>query len=742
MLIRTELVKDSMARAERSPVHPADAAKALAAETKRKATGEQRRRRLAVLTAQTGNVDTARTLLERQIGGNDLVGINYLELGTLCARSVCRIRLRNSGGATVGFGTGFLVAPGVLMTNHHVISTADDARFAQAEFDYELDARGNDKPVARFAILATPAPIPLKELDFCLVAVAPRETDGGRTLSEFGWLPLNGVPGKAVVGEYLTIIQHPGSERKQVCVRENKLVKFDEGGNTLWYQTDTVAGSSGSPVFNQIWQVVALHHSGIPKTDGAGHWLTVDGKRWDQSMDETRVAWTANEGIRISRILEYLRSSQAEHPLAKAVFDHANTPTVTPLGPEFTRQAPSSEFKDGQLRLTIPVQVALSLGGLALPGLPSLTGAGGPTLPGGPPNIAMPAPISGPPLAIEAVVVDQSDYPDRPGYDPDFLGRGKLRVPLPVVAANQVLAIPGQRNELRYWNYTVVMHKSRRLAIFSAVNVNARKRPPGAGRDGDRWYTDTRIDASAQLGVDFYGGQREFEADRTANPFDRGHLTRRLDAQWGDADDAQRNGNDSFHWTNCSPQHWQFNQGSKRWLGLEDYVVQGFAGKRGRACIINGPVFDAPLSKKDGDGNIVPVPNGKRHLDPTFGSVAIPKMFFKVVACARPEDELAVAAFVMSQEDLLARTERVHGMPDLEEEEALTEAEARVYQVPLKVVQKLTGLDFGPLAAADTTDAQEAMAVPRRIEGLGEIRLEVPRGAKRTTARARPDLRP
>jgi V8-like Glu-specific endopeptidase len=30
------------------------------------------------------------------------------------------------------------------------------------------------------------------------------------------------------------------------------------------YTTDTLPGSSGSPVFNDNWEVVALHHAGGP----------------------------------------------------------------------------------------------------------------------------------------------------------------------------------------------------------------------------------------------------------------------------------------------------------------------------------------------------------------------------------------------------------------------------------------------------------------------------------------------
>jgi endonuclease G len=743
MLIHSSIVNGSIARARRSRVEAASERAGCDGEPRRRLTPEQQQMRHAALVAQSGSDERAGTLLERLIGGNDLVGINYLELGVACARSVCRVHLRDASGSTVGFGTGFLVAPGVLMTNHHVIASADEARNAQAEFDYELDVRGEDKPVARFALLAEPAPIALQELDFCLVAVAPQSADRRRRLDEFGFLPLNGATGKGIVGEYLTIVQHPAGERKQVCVRENRLVKYDEGGNTVWYRTDTVAGSSGSPVFNQVWQVIAIHHSGVPRTDAQGRWLTDDGKPWDRSMDETRVAWKANEGVRISRIVEYLRSRAADHPLGAAVLQHSASMVVTPPNPREARREPTTEYEDGELRMTFPVQVAFRLSGLAAPPAPSNGGVA--QVP--PRNVAV-APPGDPviPVGVEKVTVDQSTYAQRRGYDEAFLGAGKLRVPLPVVrgtSARQVLKIGrgGREQELRYWNYSVVMNRARRLAFCSAVNVDARKRPSAAGREGDRWYVDPRVPDAAQLGAEFYGAQQEFEVDRSANPFDRGHLTRRLDAQWGATPgQAKRSGDDSFHWTNCSPQHWKFNQGAKRWLGLEDYVVQGLAGASGRACILNGPVFDAPWSTAGEDGRLVVSPHGRHEPDPTFGGVPIPKLFYKVVACATADAELAVAAFVMSQEDLLRTEERMRGMRPAapEEEERLSAAEARLFQVSVADVAALTGLDFGPLLAADTfRGADEALAVPREIRQVQEVVRLPPRAPPPPPARRR-----
>jgi endonuclease G len=688
---------------------------------------DQRKRRYATILRQSGNANIAHTAIERMLGGNDLVGINYLQLGTLCSRSVCRIHLRNASGATVGFGTGFLIAPGVLLTNHHVIASPEEARSALAEFDYESDVRGVDKSLVTFAVLDDPPPLAQEGLDFCLAAVSARSVDGQRSLNDFGWLSLNPEPGKAFVGEYLTIVQHPQGERKQVCVRENKLLKYDPTGNTIWYMTDTVPGSSGSPVFNGSWQVVALHHSGVPKMDSKGRWLTTDGKVWDSSMDESKVAWEANEGVRVSRILEYLKSAGATSSVATTVLQNSNAalpPTTlltTPGVSDESLTSPLAKVQDEELRVMVPVHIRVRVG--ALPQLPSpAVGSALAT------TAATPAHLPGLSI-VEKVVIDQTDYNKRPGYDPEFLGKDGLRVPLPALdeSAN-VLEFKQngkKKSEIKYWNYSVVMNKARKLAFFSAVNVDANMRPDGAGRDGDRWYFDTRLPQESQLGPEFYSAQKTFEADRSQNPFDRGHLTRRLDAQWGENDtESSRNGNDSFHWTNCSPQHWRFNQGAKKWLGLEDYVIKGFASRTGRACVINGPVFDAPLSKIGPDGRPTPSISGKRHKDPRFGVFAIPKLFFKVVACEKPDGSLATAAFLMSQEDLLAAEDRITGL-DVSPDEILTEAEARLYQVSIRDLEKFTELGFGPLRSADTLSGDEAFTPlgPIPLDRVEDIRL-------------------
>jgi len=62
------------------------------------------------------------------------------------------------------------------------------------------------------------------------------------------------------LADHVTIIQHPMGGPKQICLTDNKVINIFDG--KLQYTTDTMPGSSGSPVFNDQWRVVAIHHAG------------------------------------------------------------------------------------------------------------------------------------------------------------------------------------------------------------------------------------------------------------------------------------------------------------------------------------------------------------------------------------------------------------------------------------------------------------------------------------------------
>jgi endonuclease G len=289
----------------------------------------------------------------------------------------------------------------------------------------------------------------------------------------------------------------------------------------------------------------------VPKTDSQGRWLTVDGQLWDRSMDESKVHWLSNEGIRVSRILEYLQSTSATHPLAAAVLQPPPSPGMKRPDERNTAQAvQQSEMKDGELQVTIPVRITVSVGDHPVPAsvIPQVSAA---VPPGKPASTTGITPI----VSVEKVEVDQSNYEKRLGYQPDFLGDGDMLVPLPVVADKDLKkdivtfnAAGKKQTELKYWKHSLVMNKARRLAFFSTVNVDANQRPADSNREGDKWFTDTRISEEFQIGNEFYMEQKAFEVDRALNPFDRGHLVRRMDATWGSsAKLAKRNGDDTFH---------------------------------------------------------------------------------------------------------------------------------------------------------------------------------------------------
>ncbi len=62
-------------------------------------------------------------------------------------------------------------------------------------------------------------------------------------------------------GSRLNIVQHSGGGPLQYAIRNNFFVQTGHTPEFIRYQTDTEGGASGSPVCNDAWQAVALHHA-------------------------------------------------------------------------------------------------------------------------------------------------------------------------------------------------------------------------------------------------------------------------------------------------------------------------------------------------------------------------------------------------------------------------------------------------------------------------------------------------
>ena len=270
----------------------------------------------------------ARGHLEAIIGGNDLLPIWFLNRGAELRRTVARIKVVTSDGAEA-FGTGFLVGPGILLTNRHVLDQSDiggDSLLsivanAVAELDVEIVpqviAPGKTRLVSSTPAVFRLAPQTLlltdawNALDYVLIALESKSIDGQHDISEYGFNRLSADMGKTVTGEPVFIIQHPNGESKKIALLNNKMMIRNEQSSYLYYEADTEPGSSGSPVFNRQWEVVALHHSVEFARDPEDRILAKDGSLWNEAMGTAAIkTMSFNEGVRVSRILKQVESKR------------------------------------------------------------------------------------------------------------------------------------------------------------------------------------------------------------------------------------------------------------------------------------------------------------------------------------------------------------------------------------------------------------------------------------------------
>ena len=293
------------------------------------------------------------------------------------------------------------------------------------------------------------------------------------------------------------------------------------------------------------------------------------------------------------------------------------------------------------------------------------------------------APEEAPPRKVE-------DYDDRFGYEDDFLGpAAEHRVPLPRLpagadAADVKGAPAGARKVLRYTHFSLALSKSRRLPIYTAVNIDG-EQLRNIPRKGDAWYFDPRVGKDFQAGNDIYA----------RNDLDRGHMVRRLDPVWGSTSEAKRANDDTFHFANACPQHKDLNQ--RTWNDLEDYILGNSGAHELKVCLFTGPVLEDD--------------------DPAYRGIQLPRQFWKVaVLVDSASGKLSTTAYMLSQASMIKDiTEFVFG-------------QYRTYQVPVARVEKLTGLRFGNVANFDPLKGQpidEALAVGARssrvIEGPRDI---------------------
>jgi V8-like Glu-specific endopeptidase len=237
---------------------------------------------------------------------------NFLDVDLLagaiyCAQAVCRLETLDHR----ILGTGFLIGPDLLLSNQHVLERQADLSHTIAHFGCKNDSNRVEQP-GRVVKLQTDFYYASEsaKLDYALVRLQEQplkhialngEGDGWSYLEMLqkgkhrGYLNL--AAGHTFrAQDRVNIIQHPGGQPMKVVLTQNYVVAATNAQSTrVQYVADTMNGSSGSPVFNQNWEVVALHHSGKPYPP-------------DSPRDALKKVWDrhfrVNEGIPMQVILE------------------------------------------------------------------------------------------------------------------------------------------------------------------------------------------------------------------------------------------------------------------------------------------------------------------------------------------------------------------------------------------------------------------------------------------------------
>jgi len=307
------------------------------------------------------------------------------------------------------------------------------------------------------------------------------------------------------------------------------------------------------------------------------------------------------------------------------------------------------------------------------------------------------------------------DYSNRKGFDTAFLRPSKQdgQVFLPqlnpalVKKAAPLIADP-KDNVLAYRHFSVVMHKARRFAIYSAANVDFSGRFQ-LTRPKDVWRFDPRIAPEAQVGEAFYEN----------NQFDRGHLTRREDQEYGatqsNALDAAA---DTCHWSNCTPQHARFNEGRELWQGIERHILENAVAKDNfKAQVITGPVFEP-----------------KDPALPGFAETPYPLRYWKVVAAINASGKLFATAYVLDQRQTIAEF-GLRGAPEL------PFTPYKTFQTTIAAIEKLSQLTFTGTKGASrmSLSAFDPLTQLRERPRLGQRSTRGPAGQEPTVPLTRLD---
>ncbi|WP_181179419.1 DNA/RNA non-specific endonuclease [Methylibium rhizosphaerae] len=667
----------------------ADNAKRTAVELDGSAHANRRKAMIARTT-----IDAVENANERYFEGDDLLPINYLALGLAKARSVGMVSYFDRRDRRIYKATGFLVSPDLLLTNHHVFPAADLADFqgkfedCVVQFGFEFGLDGKPQEPVVFDLDPQAFFYTFEGLDLAVVAVKALDRSGSIKLSAQGYLVLNGEVGKAGESEFASVIQHAEGKEKQVALRDNEILKYRASDTMLFYKSDTELGSSGSPVFNDDWQVIALHSAGVAKKNAAGQYLDEDDNIIpvvNGTVDGTRIVWECNRGFRVSSLVKHLRDD-APAAVRQSRF-------IQPLfGPGYSdaRDLAFLSLPRPELAVVVPAEKVSDVAAFAAPvAAPerrvinihiAVDGAGAVSA------ARVPARVE---LEFEKKYEDEMDFSACDGYQQDFMSGVRIPMPVPNDDLREMLAFRIDRPSsylLKYHHYSTIHHAVRRVPVVSAINVTGKRRYPELSGRNDKWFRDNRIDYDVQLDDAWY----------RYSGFDKGHLSRREDAEWGESmGKALLAADMTCAYTNAVPQVPGLNRAKYGYHGLwgklEDKLLeQGVAlepGKANRICLFAGPIFDSQ--------------------DRPFKGVQVALSFYKVVVWFDATGALRTTCFVLDQKRLVG---------DIEFEALHFDEVFHSKQKSLQLIEEKTGLKFAAVMhdcdtfdGDETTDGEEVL---------------------------------
>lgn len=592
-------------------------------------------------------------------------------------------------------GTGFVVGDDLIMTNRHVAELFAEGvgvqgvlfrTGARAGIDFMQEIGSEDSRYLEIREVAMIHP----HWDMALLRVTGLDGITPLTLST--------EPPESMQGRDIVVLGYPAQDSRNDWALQNRIfrgvfnikrlqpgrirerddvVSFAHWVHAVTHDASTLGGNSGSAVIDVgTGHVAGLHFSGrylvanyaVPSRALARDPRVVDaGVRVSDCIATDDVPW---------RTAWATADAPTDHEAWLAADSPAATGNVaTPVLP-----SPDVAQAEGTVTVTIPLQVTVSLKTLEGAIVPTV---GVPTTPTG--------------EAATYRLDPDADYRQRPGYDEDFLGSDhRIRMPwltpdlFAKVAWNRWAT--RDRHVLPYHHFSLIMHRKRRLAMVTAVNIDGSQATSISRKTfSDRWFFDPRLPRLEQLDNSIYA----------SNPLDRGHLVRRLDPTWG-ATPGEISGahDDTFHWTNCSPQHEGFNRNKTTWGGIENHILDAAKAQRQRVTVFTGPVF----------GDDDPVYTTSQGLQ-----VPLPEQYWKIVALVQEDGRLSATAYLLSQEGLIdAMMREVPFQPD-------------TFQRTVREIEALSGMHFRPLRQFDPLDSTEAVEggeMPhRKLDSLDDLIL-------------------